>query len=134
MGPRGWDEETVWPRRQGLKGPQNERPTFLQTQPRPHLFLHRLSLEILLFSPTRTKSTPYSPSTDCFLLRVTATLHGLYRPEKSSLFLLLLLRPSFDCLSLLVSLTHALAPTALPELGQQPQQPCPPCGVPQLLT
>lgn len=46
------------------------------------LFLHRLSRETLLPSQTSTLSSPNSPSTDCFLLRVTATLHGLYRPEK----------------------------------------------------
>lgn len=82
MGPRGWAEEAVWRRGQGLKGPRNDRPTSLQPQPRPRLFLHRLSQEIVLSSQTSTKSSPNSPSTDCFLLRVTATLHGLYRPEK----------------------------------------------------
>lgn len=82
MGLRGWAEEAVWRRGQGLKGPRNERPNSLQTQPRSRLYLHRLSRKILLPSRTRTKSSPNSPSTDCFLLRVKATLHGLHRPEK----------------------------------------------------
>ena len=67
------------------------------------------------------------------LCKPSSQISSLFISGHHSLFLLLLLRPSFDCLSLLVSLTHALAPTALPELGQRPQ-PCPPRGVPQLLT
>lgn len=83
MGPRvrGWAGKPVGWRAQGLKGPW-KGPISLQTEPCPSLFLHRLSREILLPSYTRTKSSPNSPSTDCSLLKVTATLHGLYRPKK----------------------------------------------------
>lgn len=75
----------------GLRRPyaEGERPhgafepvSSVQTRPRPSPFLRRSSQEAPLPPPTTTEPSPNSPNAHSSLLRVTATLHGLHRPEK----------------------------------------------------
>lgn len=69
MGLRGWDGDRVWPGDRPQAARQKQ-PTFINNLP-PSSILPDCQLN-LLFSRTRTKSTPYSPSPTVFCSNVTA--------------------------------------------------------------